>query len=120
MKAEKFATGKSTKVQPRYKDPYVITDVLSSGTYRITKLIGETKSQVGTTAHESQMKICRARDRHLIFFSEECEDDSLVYEMNGTREMNEKSARSDQTEAESTRMPGRTRKIPQYLIEVEG
>ena len=61
MKAAKYATGESTKLQTRYKGPYVITEVWPSDTYKIQYLAAKGESKRPTTAHVSQLKIWRGR-----------------------------------------------------------
>lgn len=48
------ATGESTKLQPKYKGPYVIVEILPSDTYGIEKL--DPSTRVSTTVHVSQVK----------------------------------------------------------------
>lgn len=53
------ATGESTKLQSRYKGPFVVTEILPSDTYRIQHLNREKNSTFNSTAHVSQLKIWR-------------------------------------------------------------
>lgn len=59
VKAPKVATGESTKLQPRNKGPFVITDTWPSDTYVIQNLKAKGNSKRITTAHVSQIKIWR-------------------------------------------------------------
>lgn len=51
------STGDSTKTQPKYRGPLIITEILPSDTYRVTQLEDKTRGQFySTTAHVSQLK----------------------------------------------------------------
>ncbi|GBN30027.1 hypothetical protein AVEN_67207-1 [Araneus ventricosus] len=54
------ATGESTKSQPRYRGPMVVTEILSSDTYRISQLEPSNGRLYATTAHISQLKAWKA------------------------------------------------------------
>lgn len=57
IRSPAIATGKSTKLQDKYKGPYVITEVLPADTYRIDKLeCGDDERKHTSTAHVSQIK----------------------------------------------------------------
>ena len=51
------ATGESTKLQYRYRGPYVVSDVLLGDTYEIERLSNKRRSTPRLTADVSQMKI---------------------------------------------------------------
>ena len=53
------AIGLSTKLQPRSRGPYVITNVLPSDTYVIENLCNKRKQSIRQTCHVSQIKIWR-------------------------------------------------------------
>ncbi|GBN50952.1 hypothetical protein AVEN_110295-1 [Araneus ventricosus] len=53
-------TGESTKTQPRYRGPMVVTEILSSDTYRISQLEPSNGRLYATTAHASQLKAWRS------------------------------------------------------------
>lgn len=55
IKAPTIQTGESTKLQPKYKGPFVVMERLPADTYRIRK-IQDTDGKYLTTAHVSQMK----------------------------------------------------------------
>ncbi|GBM15113.1 hypothetical protein AVEN_242159-1 [Araneus ventricosus] len=50
------ATGESTKTQPRYRGPMVVTEILPSDTYRISQLEPSNDRPYPTIAHVSQLK----------------------------------------------------------------
>ncbi|GBN33441.1 hypothetical protein AVEN_171050-1 [Araneus ventricosus] len=50
------ATGESTKTEPRYRGPMVVTEILPSDTYRISQLEPSNSRLYATTAHVSQLK----------------------------------------------------------------
>lgn len=58
VRAANVATGHSTKLQGKYKGPYVIVEQLPANTYRMRRMkCGEdNKQQITTTAHVSQLK----------------------------------------------------------------
>lgn len=60
MKGATYSTGESTKLQPRYKGPYVVVRVLPSDVYKINRLCDQ-NGRFSTTAHVSQLKIWRNR-----------------------------------------------------------
>lgn len=45
-----------TKTQPKYRGPWVITEMLPADTYRVTKLNKNSGKTYATTAHISQLK----------------------------------------------------------------
>ncbi|GBM09359.1 hypothetical protein AVEN_184069-1 [Araneus ventricosus] len=49
-------TGESTKTQPRYRGPMVVTEIPPSDTYRISQLEPSNGRLYATTAHVSQLK----------------------------------------------------------------
>ncbi|KAB0791160.1 hypothetical protein PPYR_02960 [Photinus pyralis] len=57
VRAATVATGHSTKLQGKYKGPYVIVEQLPANTYRMKRLTcgDDNKQQVTTTAHVSQL-----------------------------------------------------------------
>ncbi|GBO03722.1 hypothetical protein AVEN_170586-1 [Araneus ventricosus] len=54
------ATGESTKTQPRYRGPMVVTEILPSGTYRISQLEPSNGRLYATPAHISQLEAWRS------------------------------------------------------------
>lgn len=56
MRRAPTSTGKSTKLQDRYKGPLVITEVLSGDAYRVASLNNRGRKAYSTTAHVSQLK----------------------------------------------------------------
>lgn len=62
MKWAPIATGQPTKLQPKYKCPFVITEKLPASTYRITSIVGSGERSYKATAHISQLKIYRNPD----------------------------------------------------------
>ena len=59
VKCNPITAGDSTKLQSRYREPYVITEVLPSDTYRVHNLKSRASTKGATTAHVSQLKIWR-------------------------------------------------------------
>ncbi|GBN30145.1 hypothetical protein AVEN_24629-1 [Araneus ventricosus] len=53
-------TGESTKTQPRYRGPMVVTEVRPSDTYRISQLAPRKGSPYTTIVHVSQLKAWRS------------------------------------------------------------
>ncbi|GBM39705.1 hypothetical protein AVEN_171960-1 [Araneus ventricosus] len=53
-------TGESTKTQPRYRGPMVVTEILPSDTYRISQLEPSNGRIYATIAHVSQLKAWRS------------------------------------------------------------
>ncbi|GBO41455.1 hypothetical protein AVEN_266989-1 [Araneus ventricosus] len=53
-------TGESTKTQPRYRGPMVVTGILPSDTYRISQLEPSNGRHYATIAHVSQLKATRS------------------------------------------------------------
>ncbi|GBL96000.1 hypothetical protein AVEN_199965-1 [Araneus ventricosus] len=53
-------TGESTKTQPRYRGPMVVTEILPSDTYRISQLEPSNGHPYVTIAHVSQLKAWRS------------------------------------------------------------
>ncbi|GBM45352.1 hypothetical protein AVEN_172971-1 [Araneus ventricosus] len=53
-------TGESTKTQPRYRGPMVVTEILPSDTYRISQLEPSNGRLYATTAHVSKLKAWRS------------------------------------------------------------
>lgn len=56
------ATGESTKMQPKYRGPLVVTEVLPSDTYRIASIPGARGRRYESTATVSQLKIYKAQE----------------------------------------------------------
>lgn len=52
-------TGESTKLQSRFRGPYVVTRIISGDTYEIKPIVPKRNSKHPTTAHVSQLKIYR-------------------------------------------------------------
>ncbi|GBM14552.1 hypothetical protein AVEN_152719-1 [Araneus ventricosus] len=52
-------TGESTKTQPRYRGPMVVTEVRPSDTYRISQLEPSKSRPYATIVHVSQLKVWR-------------------------------------------------------------
>ncbi|GBL87286.1 hypothetical protein AVEN_270547-1 [Araneus ventricosus] len=50
------ATGESTKIEPRYRGPMVVTEILPSDTYRISQLEPSNGRPYATIVHVSQLK----------------------------------------------------------------
>ena len=71
MKTNPISTGESTKLQSRFKGPYVIEGKLPADTYLLRHLTSNRKNVCRTTASVSQLKIWRGGN-----CSEEPEDDS--------------------------------------------
>lgn len=59
MSINPVATGDSTKLQPRYRGPYVVTEKIPGDTYRIESIKKQRKTNHPLTAHVSQLKIWR-------------------------------------------------------------
>ncbi|GBM91998.1 hypothetical protein AVEN_190378-1 [Araneus ventricosus] len=53
------ATGESTKTQPRYRGPTVVTKILPSYTYRISQTESSNDRLYATMSHVSQLKVWR-------------------------------------------------------------
>ncbi|GBL71565.1 hypothetical protein AVEN_68642-1 [Araneus ventricosus] len=53
-------TGESTKTQPRYRGPMVVTEILPSDTYRISQPEPSNGRPYATIAHVSQFKAWRS------------------------------------------------------------
>ncbi|GBL99175.1 hypothetical protein AVEN_140647-1 [Araneus ventricosus] len=53
-------TGESTKTQPRYKGPMVVTEIRPSDTYRISQLEPRNGRTYATIIHISQLKAWRS------------------------------------------------------------
>ncbi|GBM04509.1 hypothetical protein AVEN_197910-1 [Araneus ventricosus] len=53
------ATGESTKTQPRYRGPMVVTEILPCDTYRISQLKPSNDRLYAITAHVSQLRAWR-------------------------------------------------------------
>lgn len=58
------ATGTSTKLQPKYRGPYVVCDKLPSDIYRVQELSPERGKGHNSTIHVANMKPWRPRDSH--------------------------------------------------------
>lgn len=59
MKRSPTAASESTKLQNRYREPLIITEVLPGDVYRAAKLTGEKGSRFATTVYVSQLKSWR-------------------------------------------------------------
>ena len=57
MKRKPIVTGESKKLQPRFSEPMVVFEILSSDTYRVKKLNESNDRGYETKAHVSQLKI---------------------------------------------------------------
>lgn len=77
VKVDHVNTGESTKLQPRYKGPYVISKELTNVSYVISRLVGGRKMHRPLTAHDSQLKLWRGRDKYseLDNNDENCDND---------------------------------------------
>ena len=62
VRVNPIATGESTKLQPKYQGPTIVTRVYPSDTYEIERLSRARKSRRRTTAHVSQLRIRQGRD----------------------------------------------------------
>ncbi|GBO33121.1 hypothetical protein AVEN_40274-1 [Araneus ventricosus] len=69
------ATGESTKTQPRYRGPMVVTGILPSGTYRISQLEPSNGRLYATTALISQLEAWRSWNEDDDDSSENSDDD---------------------------------------------
>lgn len=52
------STGTSTKLQPKYRGPMIVTTVCAGDTYKIADLYHEVKQLYATTAHISPETLC--------------------------------------------------------------
>ncbi|GBN28180.1 hypothetical protein AVEN_196869-1 [Araneus ventricosus] len=71
VKRNPKATGESTKTQPRYRGPIVVTEILPSDTYRVSQLEPSNGRPYATIALVSQLKVWRS-------WNEEDEDSSEI------------------------------------------
>ncbi|GBL97090.1 hypothetical protein AVEN_254129-1 [Araneus ventricosus] len=69
------ATGESTKTQPRYRGPMVVTEILTSDTYRISQLELSNGRLHATMAHVSQLKAWRSWNEDVNDSSENSDDE---------------------------------------------
>ncbi|GBN28776.1 hypothetical protein AVEN_246083-1 [Araneus ventricosus] len=76
------ATGESTKTQPRYRGPMVVTEILPSDTYRISQLEPSNDRLYATTAHVSQLKVWRSWNEDDDVSSENSDDESGMQRSN--------------------------------------
>ncbi|GBM33963.1 hypothetical protein AVEN_53829-1 [Araneus ventricosus] len=68
-------TSESTKTQPRYRGPMVVTKILPSDTYRISQLEPSNDRIYATTAHVSQLKIWNSWNEDDVDSSENSDDE---------------------------------------------
>lgn len=116
------ATGESTKLQSRYKGPFVIVHVLPSDTYVIEKLTRKRNAKLRTTAHVSQLKIWRGSDLNSSDESDEdcsttsdesdCEPQCEKFTDNFVNEVRESVT---ENEPSNLRRSTRQKKKPEYL-----
>ncbi|GBO25176.1 hypothetical protein AVEN_22055-1, partial [Araneus ventricosus] len=59
VKRKLNTTGESTKTQPRYRGPMVVTEIRSNDTYRISQLEPSNGRPYATIVHVSQLKAWR-------------------------------------------------------------
>ncbi|GBL86931.1 hypothetical protein AVEN_218673-1 [Araneus ventricosus] len=69
------ATGESTKTQPRYLEPKVVTEILPSDTCRISQLEPSKGRLYATTAHVNQLKAWRSWNEDDYDSSENSDDE---------------------------------------------
>ena len=82
MRSNSVATGSSTKLQPKFKGPFVIVQVLPSCAYRIKYLNESKRKSFCTTVHVSDLKIWRGEYEELD--DDECDHDLVSDVENNT------------------------------------
>jgi hypothetical protein len=115
VKAAAEPTGQSTKLQLKYKGPYVVVEQLPADTYRIEKL-GAQPAEQGrtTTAHVSQMKgyynpvESEPEEADDVLSSEEEESDS---DSAGVRNKAEYPSASDAVPTQAPEATGRPQRV---------
>ncbi|GBL86035.1 hypothetical protein AVEN_89091-1 [Araneus ventricosus] len=70
--------GESTKTQPRYRGPMVVTEILPSDTYRISQLEPSNGRRYATTAHVSRLKAWRSWNEDDDDSSENADDEPAM------------------------------------------
>jgi transposase InsO family protein len=124
VKAAAEPTGQSTKLQLKYKGPYVVVERLPADTYRIEKL-GAQPGEQGrtTTAHVSQMKgyynpvESEPEEADDILSSEEEESDSASAGVQNKAEYPSASDAVPTQAPEATGRPQRVRRPPAKLAD---
>lgn len=100
MRRVPTATGESTKLQPKYRGPLVITQVLPADTYRVCQLAPNRAGRVfATTAHVSALKAFRAQP------DEDDSDDEETEPSDEEEEANEADGSSEPAELQADESP---------------
>lgn len=121
-----MSSGESTKLQPKFRGPMVVTTSKPGDTYLVTALSKESGRTYATTAHISQLKIYNPRRSDLTSDESEVEDKEQSEQDESGEEEDEKAdqgkaEREDADPVEVFNLPtdrlGRQRRRPRYLDE---
>lgn len=119
MKTVPKQTGESTKLQPRYRGPLVITDSLPGDTYRVMDLRQNNEKRVyATTAHVSQLKVWKVAEDE--GDNEEADEDRMEKRDQGNEgqeRMTQEDYPSTSSDDHITTRGKRERRRPRHLLD---
>lgn len=125
LKRGTTSTGDSTKLQPRYRGPLVITEVLPHDAYRVVAIRNQDNRQYATTAHVTNLKgyhlIDEMEDQQFSETEEKDEIEDRRFSITGEVDEEESTVQNEPEEEDLIIQPEgrpvRERKRPAYLTD---